>query len=183
MLHDITKSLTSLTSQHSLTELGVLLAALILSWLLASLIRRFLPGNLTPGIAKISAGGAQRILWPLFLLVIVWAARMVLIKFQPAPLVTIAIPLIAAFAAIRLAVYLLRHMMAPSALLKASERFLVLSIWLIFALHITGTLAEITTALDEIVFTSGKQKVSLLLVLQAIISAAITIFLALGVSS
>jgi len=180
MIQDITKSLTS---QNSLIELGVLLAALALSWLLASLIRRYLPGNLTPGIAKLSAGGAQRILWPLFLLVIVWAARMVLIKFQPTPLLYIAIPLIAAFAAIRLAVYLLRHMMAPSALLKASERFLVLTIWLIFALHMTGTLADITAALDDIVFTTGKQKVSLLVVLQAIISAAVTIFLALGVSS
>ena len=180
MIKDITKSLTS---QNSLIEIGVLLAALALSWLLASLIRRYLPDNLSPGLAKISAGGAQRILWPLFLLVFVWLSRMVLIKFQPVPLLHIAIPLIAAFAAIRLVVYLLRHMMAPSALLKASERFLVLSIWLIFALYMTGTLADITAALDDISFTTGKQKVSLLLVIQAIISAAVTIFLAIGLSS
>jgi small-conductance mechanosensitive channel len=180
MINDITKSLTS---QNSLIEIGVLLAALTLSWLIASLIRRYLPDNLSPGLAKISAGGAQRIVWPLFLLVFVWLSRMVLIKFQPVPLLNIAIPLIAAFAAIRLVVYLLRHMMAPSALLKASERFLVLSIWAIFALYMTGTLADITAALDDISFTTGKQKVSLLLVIQAIISAAITIFLAIGVSS
>jgi small-conductance mechanosensitive channel len=180
MIDDISKSLTS---RAGLTEIGVLVIALAVSWLLASFIRRYLPGNLSPGLAKIGAGGAQRILWPLFLLVLVWISRMVLIKFQPTPLLHITIPLIAAFAAIRLAVYLLRHMMTHSALLKASERFLVLSIWVILALHITGALTEITAALDDVSFMMGKQKISLLLVLQAVITAAVTIFIALGFSS
>ncbi len=180
MIDDISKSLTS---RAGLTEIGVVVIALAISWLLASLIRRYLPDNLSPGLAKIGAGGAQRVIWPLFFLVLVWASRMVLIKFQLTPLLHVAIPLIAAFTAIRLAVYLLRHMIAPSALLKASERFLVLSIWIVLALHITGALTEITAALDDVSFMMGKQKISLLLVLQALITAAITIFIALGLSS
>jgi small-conductance mechanosensitive channel len=173
----------SITSRAGITELGVLLLALLVSWLVATLVRRRLPQTLSPGFAKFSAGSVHRIVWPLLLLALTFMARTLLVKYQPTPILQIAIPLIAAFAGIRLTVYLLRHLMAPSAVLKASERFIVFGVWVLVALHITGALGEISDSLADITFAMGKQKVSLLLVLQAIASAAITIFLALGLSS
>jgi small-conductance mechanosensitive channel len=175
--------LSTLQSRHGAIEIGVLLGALAISWLIARVLHRRLPGNLVPGLAKIGAGSVHRIVWPLLLLVLVWMARLALIKLQPTVLLNIAIPLIAAFAGIRLAVYLLRHMMTPSALLKASERFIVLGVWLIFALYMTGALTEISAALEDVAFTLGKQKVTLLQIVLAIVSVAITLFLALGISS
>jgi small-conductance mechanosensitive channel len=172
-----------LTSRAGLIEIGVLLFAFAMSWLVASMLKRRLPDHLAPGLAKIGAGSAQRIIWPLLLLVLAWVGRVALAKLQPTPILHIVIPLIAAFAAIRLAVYLLRHMMRPSALLKASERVIVFSVWILFALYIVGALHEVAAALEEIVFTLGKQKVTLLLVIQALLSAVVTIFIALGVSS
>lgn len=148
-----------------------------------SIVTEATSGKLTPGLAKIGAGSAHRIVWPLLLLAFVWIARLLLAKWQAVPIINIAIPLIAAFAGIRLAVYLLRHMMAPSPLLKAAERFIVLGVWLIFALYITGALSDAARALGEVEFTIGKQKVTLLMVIQAAISAAVTIFIALGISS
>ena len=175
--------LNSLSSRQGVLEIGTLFVALAISWLIAQSLQKRLPEKLTPGLAKIGAGSVHRIVWPLLLLTLVWFTRLVLAKWQPVPIINLAIPLIAAFAGIRLVVYLLRHMMSPSPLLKAAERFIVLGVWLLFALYITGALGDVARALNEVEFTVGKQKVTLLLVLQAAISAAVTIFIALGISS
>lgn len=171
-----------LTSRHVLTELVVLISAFVISWLVTSTLQRRFPGKFEPGFAKIGAGGAHRLVLPLLMLVLVWSSRVALVKFQTTPILHIALPLIAAFAGIRLAVYLLRHLIPPSDLLKASERIIVYGVWGLLVLYVTGALGEIGTALGEIKFAMGKQDVSLRLVLEALISAVITIFIALGVS-
>jgi small-conductance mechanosensitive channel len=174
--------LKSVTSSQGLLQLAVLASAVLLAWLAARLFRQKLPGGLQPGLAKIGAGSAYRMVMPLFLLVLAWLGRFALAKLQPVPLLNVVIPLIAAFALIRLAVYLLRHVIAPSALLKSSERFIVLLIWGTFVLYITGALAEIASALEEVVFPVSGKRVTLRLIVEAGLSAVITIFLALGVS-
>jgi small-conductance mechanosensitive channel len=146
------------------------------------MLQHKLPDHLQPGLAKIGAGSAYRMVTPLVLLVLAWLGRFALAKLQPVPLLNIAIPLIAAFAVIRLAVYLLRHVMTPSALLKASERFIVLFIWGLFALYITGALTEIGTALEDVTFPIGNKKITLRLIIEAGLSAMVTIFVALGIS-
>ncbi len=171
-----------LTSRNVLTELAVLTAAFAISWLVARTLQRRFPGNFEPGFAKIGAGSTHRLVLPLLMLVLVWSGRLALVKFQTTPILHIALPLIAAFAGIRLAVYLLRHLIPPSDLLKASERIIVYGVWGLLVLYVTGALGEIGTSLGEIKFAMGKQVVSLRLVLEALISAVITIFIALGVS-
>ncbi len=171
-----------LTSRHVLTELSVLALAFAISWLVTRTLQRRFPGNFEPGFAKIGAGGAHRLVLPLLMLVLVWSGRLALVKFQKTPILHIALPLIAAFAAIRLAVYLLRHLIPPSDLLKASERIIVYGVWGFLVLYVTGTLGEIGTALGEVKFAMGKQDVSLRLVLEALVSAVVTIFIALGIS-
>jgi small-conductance mechanosensitive channel len=179
---DFNALVAALTSQAGAVQLGVLAAALAIAWLMARALRQQLPGHLEPGIAKIGAGSAQRVLMPLVLLALVWLGRLVLAKFQSVALLNIAIPLVTAFAAIRLGVYLLRHAFAPSALLKSSERFIVLGVWLLFALHMTGVLADIAAALEQVAFPVGAKKVTLLLVIEAVLSVVLTIIVAMGVS-
>jgi small-conductance mechanosensitive channel len=187
---DISTLLQNLTSSSGLTQLGALLAALLIAWFVSRLIHKRIPETRTPGFVKIGTGSAHRLVFPLLLLILVWVARLVLTKWlpvglpagQPVPVLNLAIPLTAAFAAIRLAVYLLRHSIPPSSLLKASERIIVYGVWLVFALHVTGLLADLASALDDIAFNVGKQKVTLLVILQAILSVIVTIMLALAVS-
>jgi small-conductance mechanosensitive channel len=179
---DPSNLINSLASRHGIFQLGTLVLVALLAWLLARMLQHKLPDHLQPGLAKIGAGSAYRMVTPLVLLVLAWLGRFALAKLQPVPLLNIAIPLIAAFAVIRLAVYLLRHVMTPSALLKASERFIVLFIWGLFALYITGALTEIGTALEDVTFPIGNKKITLRLIIEAGLSAMVTIFVALGIS-
>jgi small-conductance mechanosensitive channel len=94
----------------------------------------------------------------------------------------LAIPLIASFAAIRLAVYLLRHMIPPSAFLKSFERFITFTVWCFAVLYLTGTLSEVLAALEDIKFSVGKDKVTLRQMIEALIYATATVFVALGLS-
>ncbi len=163
-------------------QVGVLFACFAVAWLSARAIRAKLPADLQPGALKIGAGSVHRLVLPLLALLLVWIGRFVVARYQPVPLLNIAIPLIASYLVIRLALYLLRHLMAPSALLKASERVIGYGVWGIVALYLTGVLPEIAGALDDISFMVGKQKITLLLVVHALFWATFTIFVALSIS-
>ena len=163
-------------------QLGVVAAGFSAGWLLARLVRAKLPADLEPGALKIGAGSVHRLVLPLLALVFVWVGSFALSKWQPVPLLKIAIPLIASFVVIRLAVYLLRHVIPPSPMLKASERIIAYGVWGIVALYLTGVLPEISGALDDISFAVGKQKITLLLILHAAFWSIFTVFVALAIS-
>lgn len=163
-------------------QLGVLAAGFAAAWLIAARVRARLPGALEPGALKIGAGSIHRIVLPLLALVFVWLGKFALARWQPVPLLNIASPLIASFAAIRLALYLARHLIPPSPLLKASERIIAYGVWLLVALHLTGVLGDINEALDQLTFHVGKQNISLLAVIHALFLAALTLFIALSIS-
>jgi len=160
-----------LISAQGLLQLLLIASAALLAWLLSRLFRQKLPGGLEPELAKMGSGSAYRMVAPMLLLALIWLGRFALAKLQPVPLLNIIIPLIAAFVVIRLAVYLLRHVMAPSALPKSFERFIVILIWGTFALYITGALAEMASALEDVVFPVGGTKVTLRLIIEAGLSA------------
>lgn len=163
-------------------QFGVIAAGFSASWVLARLVRARLPADLEPGALKIGAGSVHRLVLPLLALVFVSVGTFALSKWQPVPLLKIAIPLIASFVVIRLAVYLLRHVIPPSPLLKASERIIAYGVWGVVALYLTGILPEISGALDDISFAAGKQKITLLLILHAIFWSIFTVFVALAIS-
>jgi small-conductance mechanosensitive channel len=102
-----------------------------------------------------------------------------LAKFQAVPMLKVALPIIGSFMLIRFAVYMLRHTIAPSPTLKAFERVIVYSAWSIVVLHFTGLLPELIAGLEAISVTVGKQKITLWMVIAAILSVAIAVFIAL----
>lgn len=179
---DLQALLSTLTSTAGAVQIAAFIFCAGLAWLISGALKRRLPGQLEPGLAKIGAGSAHRVFMPALLLVFVWLARLGLSKVQSVHLLDLAVPLISAFAVIRLAVYLLRHMIAPSALLKSSERIIVMFVWTIIALHLTGLLAEIASALEQVVLPVGSKKVTLLLVIEALLSVIVTVFVAMGLS-
>jgi small-conductance mechanosensitive channel len=179
---DLEAIFRSLASTQGSVQIACLLAAGFVAWLIARKLRARLPENPGTGFAKIGAGGASRIAFPLLFLMLAWLTRLILAKFQPIPLLNLAIPLIASFAAIRLAVYLLRHMIPPSAFLKSFERFITFAAWSFAVLYLTGALSDVLTALEDIKFSIGKDKVSLRQMAEALIYATATVFVALGLS-
>jgi small-conductance mechanosensitive channel len=171
-----------LETVHAWWQIGVIAGGFALAWLIAKSVRARLPADLEPGALKIGAGSIHRLVLPLLALIFVWLGKFSLAKWQAVPLLNIAIPLIVSYVVIRLALYLLRHLIPPSPLLKASERFIGYSVWAIVALYLTGILPDIADALNDVSFAVGKQTITLLAVLQALLWSVFTVFVALSIS-
>ncbi len=179
---DIDTFVQQFSTTRAWWQIGVIAAGFASSWVLARLVCARLPPVLKPGALKIGAGSVQRLVLPFLALIFVSVGTFALSKWQPVPLLKIAIPVIASFVAIRLAVYLLGYVIPLSPLLKASERIIAYSVWGIVALHLLGILPEISGALDDVSFAVGKQKISLLLILHALFWSVLTFFVALAIS-
>ncbi len=174
---------SALLSKQGLVQLALLVVAFLMALLAARIIRTQLPADLEPGLAKIGAGSAHRLVLPLSFLVFALLGRALLAKLQPVPIFHVAMPLIASYAMIRLALYVLRHLIPPSPFLKTSERFIAITVWGIVALYLTGVLPELLSALEETRIVLNKQELSLRQILEALVLALITLFIALSVSS
>ncbi|HEX4857996.1 MAG TPA: mechanosensitive ion channel protein MscS, partial [Usitatibacteraceae bacterium] len=175
-------SLEYLATPRAWVEAAVVLACLLLAWLFAHPMRKRLPTGLEPGAMKIGAGSIHRVAFPVLAWLLAWAGQLVLQRWQPAPLLGIAIPLAGSFAAIRLAVYLLRHSIAASDTVKALERIIAYGVWAVFALYLTGILPEIRAELDGLSLNASGRKVTVLQVLEGIFWATLAVFAALTAS-
>ena len=138
--------------------------------------------GIEPGRWKVAAGGFNRVAFPILALAFVWLGYVVVSKFHDAPVLKIALPLLASYSAIRMVVYLLRHLIPPSPFLKVSERAIAYSAWGLAALYLTGLLPEVVTTLSEFGFTAGKQRITLLMVLTGILTVFITLLIAVTIS-
>lgn len=169
--------LDDLDETKILWQLSVLLLSLALAWGFTRLLRSYLPKS--EGALKIGLGGVARVTFPLVALLLVVIGKTVLKNWHSINLLNIAVSLLLALALVRLAVYALRHIFAPSGWLRSSERFIAMTIWLGLALHLTGFLPEILNAMDDLSFNIGKQKISLLLILSGILSVLVTVVAAM----
>jgi small-conductance mechanosensitive channel len=160
-----------------LWQIALLAFALAAAWWANRLIRPQFAG--LDEKSHFAAGGLQRLQFPLTALVIVLVGRAVLKHWHAVSLLNVAVPLLTALAIARITVYALRRVFAPSGRLITSERFVVGVVWLSFAAYITGLAPDILDFLDDVGFMAGKQRISLLLVLQAALSVSITLLMAM----
>ncbi len=135
------------------------------------------------GAWKIGAGGLRRLIFPLTALLLVLLARAVLTRWMPVHLLDLAVPLLGALAVVRALVYMLRQAFAESGRLAAYERALAWTVWVGVALYITGLGAEVGDFLDDIGFKAGKQRISVLLILHALFTVALTLLVTLWLGS
>jgi small-conductance mechanosensitive channel len=182
LIADIDSITGSLFAPAGLWQLAVLFAGFGLAWLIANAAKGRLPGKIEPGRWKVAAGSFNRLVFPLLSLGFVWLGKAMVGKFHAAALLKVALPLIASFAAIRIAVYLVRHLIPPSPLLKTSERVIAYSIWALVALYLTGLLPEAEAALSSIAFHVGRQKITLLMVLTGLFTVVVTLLVTVTIS-
>lgn len=167
-----------------LWQLGVLLVSIGLAWQLKRFARpRIAKQREAEGTLRISVGSLERVIFPLSALGLVFLGRWVLHYWHSVKLLNIAIPLFFSLALIRVAVYMLRRIFAPGSWLRTWERFIAWAVWIGVALYITGLLPEIFDLLDGLSFAVGKQKISVLLILQGVLSVAVTMLFALWLGS
>lgn len=147
-------------------QLGILVAAGILSWLF---MRWILPRLTTRGgVWRRGLEALRRIGFPLLALILVVTGRAALISWQPVHLLNLAVPLLTALVLVRVLVYMLRFALPANEAIRTWERLVAWIIWIGLALHITGLLPRIQRTLDAVSFDTGKHHFSLLLLLEAV---------------
>jgi small-conductance mechanosensitive channel len=161
-------------------EIVALAACLAAAWFIAGVLRKkfaAVANGWSLG-GEFGAGGLDRLTFPLTALLLVSIVRSVMEPFQPVNLLSLALPLLTAFALVRGTVYMLRYTFRREALV-AWERWIALGVWLVVALYFTGFLGDLTAALERVHFPVAKQKISIYAVMQAVFWVALTMLVAL----
>ena len=171
---------SQVSTQEGVIQFAIIVAGLGLGWLSGGVLRRRVAAR---EIWKFGSGGFDRVAFPLAALAILWGMRLLVRKVQATPFVDLAIALLAAFAVIRFAVYVLRHVLPEGALRRGTERTIATLMWAGVALHLTGLLPEVWEALESVAFTVGDQRITLLLVMQGLVSVAITLAISLWLAN
>lgn len=174
------EALRDLRNPLLLTELAVIAGALAFGALAAWWVNR--RGAATPPSWAVGKGGLLRIAFPVVALLTVLVARRFMLGQGAHPLLDLAVPLLGSLALVRLAIYIVRRVFPPNAALKASERVIAYSIWSLMALYIVGVLPLLMGFLDGISVNVGKQRISVFLIIQAIVTVVITVVIALWIA-
>ncbi len=179
--HILQEILTDLSTPAGLWQLTIIIGACAAAWAINGLLRARVMRH-APEHWKLGIGGINRVLFPLSTLLFVLIGKLVLANWQHTSLLLLASKLLLAMAAIRLIVYAVRYITEPGGMLKTLENSIAGTIWILLALHLSGILPEIFSALEEIEFKIGKNPINLLLALQGVLTVLITIFIALWCS-
>lgn len=168
-----------------LWQVLALSACLLLAWLVqrAALQRlaRRQEGEVSTRY-RLGRGGLRRVMFPLVALALVFLARALLKPYQHVHLLSLALPLLASLAVIRLVVYALRQAFGHAAWMAAFERIFAVLAWSVVALHILGWLPDVILGLEAVSFKLGKTELSLWLLLQGLVSVLATLLVALWVA-
>jgi small-conductance mechanosensitive channel len=173
--------IADLSTPAVIWQAAIVAFALIAAWMMNGALRKYVMEH-APEKWKLGIGSINRVLFPLSSLIIVWIGQLVLSGWQHTSLLHLASRLLLAMAAIRLIVYFLRYLFSPGGWLKTLESLIAWVVWIILALHLTGFLAVVIQGLEDIQFNIGKSQVNLWLVLQALLTVIVTIFIALWIS-
>ncbi|MGA9993508.1 MAG: mechanosensitive ion channel domain-containing protein, partial [Thiobacillaceae bacterium] len=164
-----------------LWQLGAVALCIGLSWFLMRVIQPYL--HKEDDAWETGRATVRRIGFPLLMLLSVIVAREIIGVWQPERhLLNVAVPLLLALVLIRALIYALRYVFKPSERLKSWERFVAWTIWVGFALHVTGVLPRIHHALEALSFEAGNRHFSLLLLFQAATTIVFAVIAALWVA-
>lgn len=157
------------------------LVSVLLSWAVNGALRRYVNTHAKMDW-QIAIGGINRVLFPITSLLLVSLFEWGLRHVQHVSILTLASKLLLAMIAIRLLVYALRYIFAPSGWVRAMESTIAATIWGLLALHLTGLLPDIIAAMEDTVFHLGKAELNLWQMIQAVATIFITLLMALWAS-
>ena len=146
-------------------------------------------GGFRTDLLRFSVAGMRRLAFPVtaFLVMVIGGlvlrASGLVQRVADVQLLRLALTLVAAMAAVRLAVYVLRRALPRSTWLGTFERWIALLIWLAVALYLSGVLGDVVGSLESVRFSVGKSKISLWDVLIGALSVIVTVIAALWLGS
>jgi small-conductance mechanosensitive channel len=177
-----------LNSRSTWWQAGVFLMGLFTANLLGSWLQERLqtvtPPSADEGVTRTAVRTGALALVPVLLWLWLLAAMAILRNHDAATnLLHPSMILVGALAVIRMVVFVLRHSLAPGGRLKAWEGVVTAGIWILVALHILDWLPFVQQMLDEYALNFGKVRISLYNVASFVLSIAILLLLALGVTN
>jgi len=141
------------TATDWLLETSVTAIALAAGWVIARTLR----GRVgTDPRWKFGKGGFERVAFPLLALAFAWSGRGLLVGRYDTAVLDIVVSLLVAYAGIRIAIYVLGHVIPEGGLQQAVIRAAYWIAWIAVALHLAGLLPEVLAALDSHGFRFGK---------------------------
>lgn len=155
--------------------LACLLAAYGICWLLG---RRQPPDSIWFGRALVDG-----VLFPSLALALTYSTRLALQSFHSVPLLRIAVPVLLSLAGIRLLARVFTVVFPRSAVARLVERLFSWIAWLAAVLWILGLLPTVLAELDAIRFNFGKTRVSVLAIVQGVLSTGVVLVVALWISA
>lgn len=169
-------------------QVGVVFFCISLAWALSRALRRGVAARETDSdVVKLGVESFTRVLSPALALIFILIAKAILGKWQHTHLLTLLVPIIASLALIRFGFYVVRRTFARDGyignLLAVFEKLFAGLVWLGVVLYFTGLWQELFSTLDDVVLPIGKNKVSILTILQALASVVVTVVVAMWASA
>ncbi len=176
-----TELLADLPTAVMLWQFTVIFASFGCAWLLSRLMRSYVI-TYAPQAWQKEIGGLNRILFPLSSIVLIYLCSIILSHWQHVSLLMLCVNFLWAMVAIRLCIYGLRYIFTEGSWMRSIERLISRVIWAILALNLSGFWLPILNSLEEITFKVGKSHLNALIVIQAILTILLTLFLTLSLS-
>ena len=125
--------------------------------------------------------GVQRLLFPVLALILVTLANVFyqIVQGEASAMLKMANLLMAALVNIRVLVYIIRRTFEGATWAHRWEKYITAAIWVGYVLHVVGILPQFLAVLDSISFDAGKIHISILTVVQAVLSVAVTLLVAM----
>lgn len=168
-----------LQSTQILREIVLVLLIVAVAAGLARYLRRRHAADVSP----LKGESARRLAFPLCAIVLLTLCSFVTHRFAwSGQVLRIAIELAIAMVGVRVLVFALRQIFAPSGALASFERSLATLIWFGVALNILGILPEFIDWLDSFSLHVGKGHVTVWQILQGLVTVFVTVILAMWLS-
>jgi len=172
--------LGNLLQPAALTEVAALVGCMALAWLLVWLLRgkQRIVGSIWFG-RRIVDG----VLFPVFALVLAFAARVMLSGVMKPAVFKVAVPILLSLVLIRVTVRVLRASFPDSSWMRVLERSMSWLVWGAVVLWVTGILPFVLDAMDDIRWKVGTSQISLRNVVEGTLTAGLVLVIALWVSA
>ena len=123
------------------------------------------------------------VLFPLVLLCLGFAARVVVERYTNAAVLTVAIPVLVALVVIRTGVKVLQVAFAQARWVRALEQTLSWVAWVAMVMWVSGLLPMVLNELDQISWKVGSSQLSVRNILEGIVSSSAVLIITLWISS
>ena len=181
---DYSRFETALASLQGWVELTIIVVCAAIAWLVDAKLEARRAARVPHDSSPVSESlrGFAHALFPLVALALVFVARAAYRSVAAPFFLDIALPLLVAFAAVRVLIYALRRLFPAQRWLPAWERGLTVVVLLVLVLHYIGVLPRIADELDAIRVPLGKGELSLLAISKALLLVMVTLIATLWLS-